>query len=164
MVSMPSPSLSRPGARTCTWRCSCSPGCSCYTLGHAAMNHRAFFVEKYGSGQAVYEKDREFGYDAAVPKISSCGRFRARFWPRQGSTGAHGVTRRKDGAIVITRNDVVTPRRLTYTPSTQTVLVEKMPHRANAFLERFHRRAGYATAMRSTPFGRYRSIWSSWRW
>ena len=62
-----------------------------------------------------------------------------------GLNGAHGVTRRKDGVIVITRNDLVRPRRLTYTPSTRVVLVEKMPHRSNAFLERFHRRRGYAT-------------------
>ena len=34
-----------------------------------------------------------------------------------GLDGAHGVTRRKDGAIVINRNDLLTPRRLTYSPA-----------------------------------------------
>ena len=116
-----------------------------YALRTPAMNHRAFFVEKYGSGPAVYEKDREFGYDAAVPEDIELRTISRQILAEAGLDGAHGVTRRKDGAIVITRNDLATPRRLTYTPSTQTVLVEKMPHRANAFLERFHRRRGYAT-------------------
>ncbi len=116
-----------------------------YALSTAAMNHRAFFVEKYGSSPTVYEKDREFGYDAAVPDNVDLRTISRQILAAAGLDGAHGVTRRKDGAIVITRNDLVTPRRLTYTPATQTVLVEKMPHRANAFLERFHRRRGYAT-------------------
>jgi hypothetical protein len=59
--------------------------------------------------------------------------------------GAHGASRRKDGAIVVSRNDLVTPRRLTYVPSTRTVLIERLQPRANALLERFHRRRGYAT-------------------
>src|SRR4029453_1992279 len=62
--------------------------------------------------------------------------------------GAHGVTRRKDGAIVINRNDLITPRRITFTPETRTLLVERMERRPNAFLERFHRRRGYATGYR----------------
>jgi hypothetical protein len=59
--------------------------------------------------------------------------------------GAHGVTRRKDGAIVVTRNDLLAPRRLTYTPATHALIVEKLPFRTNVWLERFHRRRGYAT-------------------
>ena len=117
-----------------------------YALSTAAMNHRAFFVERYGSGPPAYEKDREFFYDDAVPEDASELRtISRRILDAAGLNGAHGVTRRKDGVIVITRNDLVRPRRLTYTPSTRVVLVEKMPHRSNAFLERFHRRRGYAT-------------------
>jgi hypothetical protein len=39
----------------------------------------------------------------------------------------------------------VTPRRLTYSPADRTLVVERMQSRPNAFLERFHRRRGYAT-------------------
>ena len=46
---------------------------------------------------------------------------------------------------MITRNDLLTPRRITFTPDTRTLLIEKLPHRTNALLERFHRRRGYAT-------------------
>jgi len=55
------------------------------------------------------------------------------------------VNRRKDGAIVINRNDLLAPRRVTYTPADRKVVVEKMQYRTNAMLERFHRRRGYAT-------------------
>lgn len=116
-----------------------------YALSTAAMNHRAFFVERYGSSPAVYEKEREFVYDGTVPDSVELRTISRQILAAAGLDGAHGVTRRKDGAIVVTRNDLVTPRRLTYTPVTRTVIIERMPHRANAFLERFHRRRGYAT-------------------
>ena len=43
------------------------------------------------------------------------------------------------------RNDLTTPRRITFTPADRRVVIEKMEPRPNAFLERFHRRRGYAT-------------------
>ena len=46
---------------------------------------------------------------------------------------------------MINRNDLVSPRRLTFTPNTRRLLIERMTFRPNAFLERFHRRRGYAT-------------------
>ena len=51
----------------------------------------------------------------------------------------------KDGSIAINRNDLIAPRRLTYSPADRTLLIERMQPRPNAFLERFHRRRGYAT-------------------
>ena len=58
------------------------------------------------------------------------------------------MSRRPDGTIVINRNDLITPRRLTYSPDTRQVVVERMQPRASALLERFHRRRGYATGYR----------------
>ena len=37
------------------------------------------------------------------------------------------------------------PARLTFTPATRRLVIERMIFRSNAFLERFHRRRGYAT-------------------
>jgi hypothetical protein len=59
--------------------------------------------------------------------------------------GSHNVRPRRDGSIVINRGDLVSPRRITYTPSDGKVVVEKQEYRTNALLERFHRRRGYAT-------------------
>lgn len=116
-----------------------------YALSTAAMNHRAFFVERYGAAPVPYEKEREFVYDGFFPENAELRTISRQILTSAGLDGAHGVNRRKDGAIVISRNDLVTPRRLTYVPSGRSVLIERMPHRANAFLERFHRRRGYAT-------------------
>jgi hypothetical protein len=116
-----------------------------YALSTAAMNHRAFFVGQYGAGPPAYQKEREFVYDGFVPPDAELRAISQQILSSAGLDGAHGVTRRKDGAIVITRNDLLTPRRLMYNPSNRSVLVEKVPHRANAFLERYHRRRGYAT-------------------
>ena len=116
-----------------------------YALSTVAMNHRAFLVEALGAGPVRYEKERTFVYDGAVPDGADPETIARQVLGAAGLDGSHGVTRRKDGAIVIARNDLVSPRRLTYTPADRTVLIERMPHRANALLERFHRRRGYAT-------------------
>ena len=116
-----------------------------YALSTAVMNHRASFVDTYGPGPAPYENEREFVYDGVLPENADLRTMSQQILISAGLDGAHGVSRRKDGAIVVSRNDLVTPRRLTYVPSTRTVLIERQQPRANALLERFHRRRGYAT-------------------
>jgi len=114
-----------------------------YGLSTAAMNHRALFAG--GPGAASCEKERAFVYDGVFPEDADLRTVSRQILSAAGIEGAHGVSRRKDGAIVITRNDLLRPRRLTYVPADGTVLIETTPPRANAFLERFHRRRGYAT-------------------
>jgi hypothetical protein len=116
-----------------------------YALSTMAMNHRAFFTERYGAAPLMFEKERELVYDGVFPEGAELRTISRQILTSLDLDGAHGVTRRKDGAIVINRNDLLEPRRLTYVPSSRTLLIERMPHRATAFLERFHRRRGYAT-------------------
>jgi hypothetical protein len=70
--------------------------------------------------------------------------------------GAHSVTRRKDGAFVINRNDLHAATSHTLMPADRLV-IETMPFRTNALLERFHRRRGYA--IDTARHGLSRSIW-----
>jgi hypothetical protein len=116
-----------------------------YALSTLAMNHRAFFTARYGPGAPPYETERTIRYDGAFTENAALRDVSRTILASLDLDGAHGVTRRKDGAIVITRNDLMTPRRVTYVPADRTLLVERMQHRTNAFLERFHRRRGYAT-------------------
>ena len=116
-----------------------------YALSTAFMNHRAWFVDESGAGAPPFERERELTYDGIVPDGAELRSISRQILSSLDLDGAHGVTRRKDGAVVITRNDLLTPRRLTYTPSTRTLIIERMPHKTNAVLERFHRRRGYAT-------------------
>jgi hypothetical protein len=119
-----------------------------YALSTLAMNHRAMFTAAYGPGPVPFEKEREIVYTGVFPENAEPEMISQQILSSVGLDGAHGVTRRKDGAIVINRNDLLTPRRLTYFPADRHLLIEKMPQRPNAFLERFHRRRGYATGYR----------------
>lgn len=115
-----------------------------YALSTAAMNHRALFTQPGGVPPA-FERERQIVYDGVFPDNADLRTVSRQVLASLDLDGAHNVTRRKDGAILITRNDLMTPRRITYQPADRTLLIEKLPARANAFLERFHRRRGYAT-------------------
>lgn len=116
-----------------------------YALSTIAMNHRAYFVEKYGRGPAPWVKERETTYPGTFSENAALRDISRQLLDSVGLDGAHQANRRPDGAIVINRNDLLTPRRLTYTPATGRLLIERTEARPNAVLERFHRRRGYAT-------------------
>src|SRR5687768_4143985 len=115
-----------------------------YALSTAVMNHRALFVDTDAPPPA-FERERQMVYDGVFPESAELRTISRQILASLNLDGAHGVTRRKDGAIVITRNDLVTPRRIIYQSADRTLIVEKLPLRANALLERFHRRRGYST-------------------
>jgi hypothetical protein len=92
-----------------------------------------------------FEKERQLTYDGSFPENAELRTISAQILTSVGLDGAHSVNRRSDGAIVITRYDLLTPRRLTYSSADRTVVIEKLQHRPAALLERFHRRRGYAT-------------------
>ena len=115
------------------------PWMAMYALSTLAMNHRRAFA-----APAVFEKERELVYEGVLPEQAAPRVVSQQLLQSVGLDGAHGVTQ-KDGAYVITRTDLATPRRLTYTPLDRRLVIERLPLRANALLERFHRRRGYAT-------------------
>lgn len=116
-----------------------------YAMSTAVMNHRGFFAGIYGASPPTYQAERQFAFDGAFSRDADLRTMSRQILGAAGLDGSHAVSRRKDGALVITRHDLLNPRRLTYVPADRTVLVERLPHRPNAFLERFHRRRGYAT-------------------
>jgi hypothetical protein len=112
-----------------------------YALSTLAMNHRTWFT----GPPAAFHKERELIYDGVFPEQAAPRVMAQQILASMDLDGAHTVTRRNDGTLVVNRNDLVTPRRITYTPADRRLVIERMPVRANAFLERFHRRRGYAT-------------------
>jgi hypothetical protein len=113
-----------------------------YALSTLVMNHRAWFA----GSPAAFEKEREIVYDGVFPENAPPQIIAHQILASVDLDGAHGVTQRNDGTIIINRNHLVSPRRLTYRPGDRTLVVERLPLRSNALLERFHRRRGYATA------------------
>lgn len=124
------------------------PWMAMYALSTIVMNHRASFAERYGPGPVPFEQESRRTYDGSFPPDADLRTISTQILDSLGLDGAHNVSRRKDGAIVINRNDLTTPRRLTYSPADRTLVVERMASRPNAFLERFHRRRGYDTGYR----------------
>jgi hypothetical protein len=116
-----------------------------YALSTLVMNHRAYFVEKYGRGPAPWIKERELTYQGTFAENAKPGDIARQILDSLDLDGAHSVNRRHDGTLVISRNELTTPRRITYTPTGQQLIVGKTEPRTSALLERFHRRRGYAT-------------------
>lgn len=116
-----------------------------YALSTLVMNHRAIFIEKYGRGPVPLEMERELKYDGSFPENAEPRLISQQILASLDLDGAHGVSRRDNGTIVINRYDLASPRRITYTPGDHKLLIEKTQYRTNALLERFHRRRGYET-------------------
>jgi hypothetical protein len=116
-----------------------------YAVSTLVMNHREIFTRKYGTGPLPFVKERQLVYEGAIPADAEPETIARQILTSTGLDGAHSVTRRKDGTLIVNRNDLITPRRLTYSPADRTLLIERAERRPNAFLERFHRRRGYAT-------------------
>ena len=124
------------------------PWVAMYASSTLVMNHRAVFVARYGEGPIPYERERQLAYDGDFPEDADLRTVSAQILTSVGLDGAHNVTRQRDGKIVITRNNLTTPRRLTDSPVDRSLVIERQQPRSNAFLERFHRRRGYATGYR----------------
>jgi hypothetical protein len=122
-----------------------SPWLLMYALSTLVMNHRHYFAEKHGAGPVPFHRERELTYAGSFSPNTPPRDIAREILASLDLDGAHAVNRRPDGTIVINRNDLVSPRRITYTPADQKLVIEKMEPRTNALLERFHRRRGFAT-------------------
>ena len=96
-----------------------------YALSTLVMNHRALFVGTYGEGPIPFVEERRLVYDGAFPENAELRTISKQILMSVGLDGAHGVTRRKDGTIVINRNDLVSPRRLTFSPADRALVIER---------------------------------------
>jgi hypothetical protein len=121
------------------------PWVAMYALSTLVMNHRAIFAARYGEGPIPYEHERQLVYDGNFPADADLRTVSTQILISLGLDGAHNVARGSGGRIIITRNDLTTPRRLTYSPVDRSIVIERLQPRSNEFLERFHRRRGYAT-------------------
>ncbi|MEY4938885.1 MAG: hypothetical protein RIQ93_620 [Verrucomicrobiota bacterium] len=116
-----------------------------YALSTMAMNHHGYFIAKHGREPQPFEKERELPYAESFSAGASPREVGRQILISLDLDGAHTVNQRPNGSVVINRNDLVSPRRITYTPGDHQLLIEKQAPRANVVLERFHRRRGYAT-------------------
>ena len=114
-----------------------------YALSTMAMNHRALFNDPNAQGPQ-WEKRMERTFDGVFPPDAPV--------PLQARTllawlemdGAHNARwQAKQSALVIQRQRLTDPIRITYTPADKRVIVEGQPAKTSALLERMHRRRGF---------------------
>jgi hypothetical protein len=123
-----------------------------YALSTVAMNHRALFRRP---GPPALEKERELAYAGRFPADAKPAQMARAILADLGFEGTHSVNAARDGSrITIQRQDPVTPRRITFEPAAGRLVVEKEVFRMPAFLERMHRRRGYA------PGGVFQNLWA----
>jgi len=120
-----------------------SPWLLMYALSTMAMNHRDIFRKAHGPAQPPFVTERETTFTGALPEGTDARAKAAVLLNSLGMDGAHNSSIRNDGTLVINRFDAISPRRILFTPSDGHVLIEKQQFRANAFLERMHRRRGF---------------------
>jgi hypothetical protein len=122
-----------------------SPWILMYAVSTIAMNHREHLGSSHGAPPPEWTVEREVTYPGTFSEGTAPRIMARQILEEVDHAGAFSATRRRDGALVIQRNDLTTPRRLTYTPQDGRVVIERTEFRAQALLERFHRRRGYDT-------------------
>jgi hypothetical protein len=108
-----------------------------YGLSTIVMNHGI-------GGPQAFVTEREQRYSIAVDPATPTRQIAEYILRDLNLDGAFSVQNpRADGALVINRQDLLSPRRITYTPATRQILVERVLPSSSQMLNRFHHRRGY---------------------
>lgn len=115
-----------------------------YAASTFVMNHRPLFHGPPPQPPPKFEVERELVYPGDMPEGATPKQVALQLLATLNLDGAHSVQRPGTaGAVVVNRQDPVSPRRITYNPADKRVVVEKMVFSGAGFLERMHRRRGF---------------------
>jgi hypothetical protein len=109
-----------------------------YTVSTVYMNHKP----RPGK-PPVWELSQETTYDGVFPDGATHQAMARQILTSLDLDGAHQASRRPDGTVVIQRLAAVQPLRLTFTPESRKLVIERQKPDGGAFLERMHRRRGF---------------------
>jgi hypothetical protein len=108
-----------------------------YALSTIVMNHNV-------GGPQTFIKESERSYPAAFEPGTPPRQIGAQILVDLHLEGAFGVQGpRPDGTLVVNRQDLLTPRRITYNPAASTLIVERVQPKSSQLLNRFHHRRGF---------------------
>jgi hypothetical protein len=114
-----------------------TPWIFAYSLSTIAMNHRmprpTVFIKEL-------DERYENTFESGTPPREIAQQILADL-ELGGAFGVQGPA--PDGSLIISRQDMLSPRRITFTPADRRVIVERMALETSGFLNRFHRRRGY---------------------
>lgn len=115
-----------------------------YALSTLAMNHRSTLRE--WTGQAMPGWSLERTVSIPEPPAGLADKPRAEWMlAHLGMAGAYNINSVKTppGTMVFTRQFAFNNRRLTYSPTANSVTIERQSFQWNFWLEKMHRRRGY---------------------
>lgn len=120
------------------------PWMAMYAISTIAMNHRDFFNELYGEPRNVYQTVSELTLHLQFSEEINTQQAAQQILDILDMDGSHNANGSiQEDRITINRNSLVTPKRITFIPSTQSVIIEEQVFRSPHFLERMHRVRGY---------------------
>jgi hypothetical protein len=114
-----------------------------YGLSTIAMNHREAFKRYYGGQIVSWLKLSEQPYTGHFSDQTKPQPMAEQILRDLNMEGKYNVSKSSSPKLTITRLDPIAPKRITYTPSTGMLVLEKQEFRVQPFLETFHRRRGY---------------------
>ena len=114
-----------------------------YTVSTFVMNHRESFRGR-PPAPPTWERVGDRTYDGVFPEGATPAVQARQILMGLDLDGAHQAAMR-EGRLVIQRNTAMQPLRITFTPESKQLLVERQAPDAGAFLERMHRRRGFQT-------------------
>ena len=114
-----------------------------YALAVFGVNHRDLFMSKVPPG-ARFELEKEQAYSAAFNPDAEPKFIAEQIMADLGFKGPFGVRfNKKQGTYVINRSNPITPRRITYTPAEEKLVVERRIVGTVGILASLHHRTGY---------------------
>lgn len=115
-----------------------------YAVSTMVMNHREFVQSFYSTKAPAMVTERELEYSHSFPSDATPQQIGQQILRDIGLEGTHRVSGGKNGKpVVIDRQHAWAPRRITWDPGTQKLLIQKEEFRSATFLERMHRRRGF---------------------
>lgn len=115
-----------------------------YLLSTMTMNHRPTMDRWFGEGEPDYQLEKVLDYDRvfadSVTRKQAADQILADL-DLSGASWVQGDL--EDGPLVIMRAAPLNQRRITYSPKTKALEIERSSFRLPAFLEELHHRRGY---------------------
>ena len=115
-----------------------------YALSTLVMTHREYVLSFYPTKTPAMVTERELEYSRSFPTNATREQIAGQILRDLSMDGTHRVSGGRDGKpLVINRHHPLSTWRLTFSPSTHKLVIEREEFRALTFLERLHRRRGY---------------------
>lgn len=123
-----------------------TPWLTMYALSTVVFNHWERINSYYGGQMGKFAVERELAYQKTFPAGATLRSKGEQILEDLNLNGSFGIQQR-EGSIVINRRDPAAPRRITYTPASGKIVIEREAFRAANLLTTLHSQVGYTNKL-----------------